>query len=323
MPTPTDARFHITRAQGDLLLPAATRLARASSGLDHAGQELLNAAKLHAISFRYFWTSTPEVRSAVARQACLVVPGAGRTGMLFTTKPENDAEVEELSAVIDHACRQLPPKVVRLAQSLVEPGEATLIKAHERGGVRPIATLLYLKRELGRGAANRGLPAFPEGIELTSYRPGRDEKSIVGVLPRTYEGTLDCPELSHTREPSDVLASHRAAGAWTPSLWWLIKHEGKTQGVALFNPIPEQDALELVYFGITPALRGRGLGRVILEHAIVQCASRPERWLTCACDERNTPALRMYGALGMRETERRVALVRLIDSPDVRAPGRG
>lgn len=309
MTTPTDARYRITRATGDLLVPAASRLAQASSGLDNAGEQLLAAARLHAISFRHFWVSTDA--DGHARQACLVVPGSGRTGMCFTTRPETPDEVEELARVIDRACASLSDKVVRLAQALVDPGEHAQIEAHTRARMPVLATLLYLKRPMHRKRDVSG-ESLPTGVELVGYRPGVDETELAGLLPSTYEGTLDCPELSTVRRPVDVIASHRAAGAWTPDLWWIIHVDGEPNGVALFNPIPEQDAIELVYFGLTPGVRGRGLGARLLRCAFDRFAGRDERFITCACDERNTPAMRMYTALGMLESERRIALVRVI-----------
>ncbi|MEM1424382.1 MAG: GNAT family N-acetyltransferase, partial [Planctomycetota bacterium] len=300
------------RVAGDLLLPAATRLAEASSGLANAGEELLQAARLHAISFRYFWASVEPGDQNVARQACLIVPGSGRTGMCFTTRPRTSEQEAELASVIDHACRELPGKVVRLAQALLEPHEEALVRSFERAGMPRLATLLYLRRAMPREGAFGELEALPDGVELVRYRPGRDEGVLQGVLPRTYEGTLDCPELSNTRRPEDVVASHRSAGAWTPDLWWLLRVAGSVEGVALFNPMPDQDAVELVYLGLTPDVRGQSLGRRALTHALSRLSDRAERWLTCACDERNAPALALYRGLGMIEHERRIALVRVI-----------
>lgn len=314
MTAPPSTPFHVRRAAGDLLLPAAERLARASSGLDGAGEQLLAAARLHAISFRYFWASTSDPVSDEARQACLMVPGAGRTGMCFTTRPETDTEADELGAVIEHACRAIPSKTVRLAQALLEPDEAGLIRAHEAGGMPPISTLLYLRRPLPQpGELVR--EELPDDVEVTRYRPGKDDPALLDALPRTYEGTLDCPELSGVRRPADVVASHRAAGAWSPDLWSLIWHRGRVEGVVLMNPMPDQDGVELVYYGLTPVLRGRGLGRVLLHNAAASLAGRHERTFMCACDVRNAPALHVYEKLGMREAERRVALVRVIGAP--------
>ena len=324
---PVPPSYPIARVSGDLLLPAATRLAQASSGLANAGQELLNAAKLHAISFRYFWASTEPDDPLAARQACLIVPGAGRTGMCFTTRPETPEEEAELASVIDHACRSLPGNVVRIAQTLLETGEASLGRAYTLAGMPKLATLLYLRRAMPRADEFADLQDLPEGVELSGYRPGRDEAALHDVLPRTYEGTLDCPELSNTRLPSDVVTSHRSAGAWTPGLWWFVRVGETVEGVALFNPIPDQDSVELVYFGITPNIRGQSLGYKLLRHATARLVGRSERWVTCACDERNAPALGMYTRFGMREHERRIAHVRVIGGADVgsgvRASGRG
>ncbi len=315
--TPSPASpITIQTARGPLLLPAAHRLAEASTGTRGEGERLLEAARLNAISFQHFWASIDPDRPSEARQVCLVVPGSGRTGMFFTSRPRTSEEEHELGRVIRHACDELPRRLVRLAQAIVEPGEEEYVRAYQAGGMPPLATLAYLSRptptlrEFPEEATRADLPP---GVTLRGYAGPRDDEILLDLLPRTYEGTMDCPELSNTRPPEDVLASHRATGAWAPELWWIIEREGVPGGAALFNAMPETGTIELVYFGIVPELRGSGAGRRILARCFSSLAGRGQERVTCACDVRNTPALRMYEGIGMEREDERLALVRILE----------
>jgi ribosomal protein S18 acetylase RimI-like enzyme len=66
-----------------------------------------------------------------------------------------------------------------------------------------------------------------------------------------------------------------------------------------------------VYLGLSPELRGRGLGRVMLCKGIDELQHRHPTWgMTLAVDHRNTPALRLYASLGFKPFGERVAMVR-------------
>ena len=72
----------------------------------------------------------------------------------------------------------------------------------------------------------------------------------------------------------------------------------------------------MAYLGLTPAARGRGLGRATVIHALE--VARPLRArLELAVDSRNTPAKRLYTQTGFRPTEvRGVHLVAFRDEPN-------
>ena len=77
--------------------------------------------------------------------------------------------------------------------------------------------------------------------------------------------------------------------------------------------VPEPDTWEVIYLGLTPAARGRGLGRKVIEHAVelaAPCVSR----LELAVDVRNTPALRLYENTGFTPIDRRVVHLAVFNS---------
>lgn len=78
------------------------------------------------------------------------------------------------------------------------------------------------------------------------------------------------PELEGTRSLDDVLAGHRAAGRYKPEHWRLGRIPGspKAAAVLLLAEAPGRDAWEVVYLGLTPEARGRGLGHSVLQHAL-------------------------------------------------------
>ncbi len=72
----------------------------------------------------------------------------------------------------------------------------------------------------------------------------------------------------------------------------------------LLSEIPDRDAWEVAYLGLTPPARGRGLGRAVLAHALDLAAAHVPR-LELAVDVRNHPANRLYQAARFLPFDRR------------------
>ncbi len=300
---------------------AAQRLVEASAPDDPgAGRRFLAAARLHGLDIRRLWASV-DVRSARGRprEVCLLVPGSGRTAMLFTSTPGDPAAIRELGDVIDHACGAAGDAA--LAQALLAPEETAVAEALRHAGFEELADLAYLRR--ARPTAGEFVPgALPAEIDLLSVATldapaERIDGWLMAAMRRSYTATLDCPRLCELRRTEDVLESHRATGEHDPSLWWLVRHAGEPAGVMLFSPSVAQSTLELVYLGVDPALRGRGLARRILEHGLATLAGRQEASVTCAVDLRNMPARRLYERLGFADVSRRRAFVRALGAMSV------
>lgn len=270
--------------------------------------------------------ASPETVSEV----CLPVLGAGRTVMLFvsgsrasTGNSQNADRAAAIRQAVRLAARHRP---VHLVQALIEPKEDWAARAFLDAGLRRLAELLYLSRPLRFGEAVKGLITddavarpganpWPGGISVRPLRPGpTDDQPLADALQASYQDTLDCPELAGMRDTDDIIAAHRAVGQYDPALWWLVERDDRPAGCVLLNRCPAHQAadpcVELVYIGLSPTVRGLGLGEALLRTAIAAAANL-ERELRCAVDVRNTPARRVYERLGFRETGRRVAFVAL------------
>lgn len=286
---------------------AIERLVSTGGGNDRAAAErFLNYARANAVRLDGLWSWQESDGSL--QFTVLAVPSPGRTAMFFASHPRTTAAVEPVSRLVTHAARQLAGWDVHLAQSLLEPGESLDRQAFTEAGFTVLAVLSYLERSLSRANA-APTPDWPAEARVETYRePLRDV--LMEVLEASYEQTLDCPGLYGLRETEDILAGHQATGEFDPSLWTLLYVGDRPAGVMLFNPFPAHRTIELVYLGLAPFARGRGLGRQLLRHGLALLRKRRERTLTLAVDERNTPALALYESEGLRPVVQRVALIR-------------
>ena len=100
-----------------------------------------------------------------------------------------------------------------------------------------------------------------------------------------------------------------AAGVFDAGLWHLVRVAGEIAGVMLLNRIPAQDCVELVYFGLAPAARGRGLARLLLQHGLWSCAEADCGTMTLAVDRDNAPAVRLYQDCGFYRIARKDAWI--------------
>ena len=153
---------------------------------------------------------------------------------------------------------------------------------------------------------------WPDRVDVRNVSAfDADRAALIEALDRSYQDTLDCPELCGLRETADVLESHRATGIFDHNLWWLATLGGRPHGCILLARAPEQRAVELVYLGISTDLRSRGLGSRLLEMALSRVVGLVDaESIACAVDLRNEPALKLYRRFGFKEFGRRVALVR-------------
>src|SRR5690606_10894238 len=98
-------------------------------------------------------------------------------------------------------------------------------------------------------------------------------------------------------------------------LWTLLFERGRACGALLLNPVQHHRSIELVYLGLARAARGRGFGKLLLQHGLGMLAGRAERIVSLAVDEQNAPALALYRSAGFSLSLRRIALVRPLRMP--------
>lgn len=318
-PGPVPARLHVA---------AASRLVSQAGDPEAAGRRLIQIAPEHGIDLSLlFGIIDRHAGRERVRQACLAVPGAGRTAMMFISEPMKggdpggpEAGACERAACVDAVCRHLSAHFaerVRVAQALPDPRETHVLEALSRAGFKRVGDLRYLRRPLRSRAGIDSSRTLPPGIMVRTVRElGSAADSLLPrALDRSYVDTLDCPELCGVRETADILASHRSTGVFCPDLWWVVFEGEEPEGCMLLSPSPEQRSVELVYLGLSPRLRGRGLGATLLGMGLSAAAERAAGFgriddVTCAVDQRNAPAIRTYDRAGFRAFASRVALVR-------------
>lgn len=287
-----------------------------------AATRLVAGASAHGIDLSLTWgtldRATPEPR---VRQVCLAVLGSGRTAMLFISEPAPGGDPggpatarAERAACLEEACLYLQSQrrgEIGIAQALPEPQDGWAIDAFAAAGFVHVGHLTYMKRT---GSPPHDTPAvvWPDGVKIVRVdelgdQPAQD-RVLLKALDRTYIETLDCPELCGLRETADILQSHRATGKWDPALWWVAMLDGEPEGCLLLNRGQDRGAAELVYLGLSPALRGRGVGSRLLNYGLARLGRVGE--VNCAVDDRNEPALRLYRRAGFTGFARRVAMVR-------------
>jgi ribosomal protein S18 acetylase RimI-like enzyme len=232
--------------------------------------------------------------------------------LFIPARPKHAAQAEATRALIENACRQAASEGVHLAQCLPDPDDSHAITLVQSCGFARLAELLYLSAAVTRQTAP---PTLPPGWAWRTYSPAEHGVFAEAVLA-TYHQSLDCPALNGLRSIDDILEGHQATGEFDPAHWLLLSDErAQAAAVLLLSHIARTSAMELVYLGIAPHQRGRGLGDLLMRQAACVVASTRNTRLSLAVDAGNTPALRLYFRHGMQAAGRKLALMRDLRRP--------
>jgi ribosomal protein S18 acetylase RimI-like enzyme len=226
--------------------------------------------------------------------------------MLFVSPPSAAAMAAE-AELVRRLCAAQQPDQVHILQAILDPWQAREAELIEAAGFTALATLVYMQKSTGAHAARTALD-LDEGIRVARWSPASRPLFEAAILA-SYRDTLDCPGLVGLRTIDDILAGHMASGVFTPDLWFALALGDEPVGVLLLSMLPQRHAAELVYLGLSPAWRGRGLGRRLVEHALSLAHARRAETVLLAVDDRNTPAMRLYESLGFVTSARKRALI--------------
>jgi ribosomal protein S18 acetylase RimI-like enzyme len=231
--------------------------------------------------------------------ACSPIPGA--SGVIWPPRATGPDAVVIEDLLVRQATAWLERRGCKLIQSLLQPSEVHLDPPLERNGLAHITSLWYLRHFLD-------LPAtiLREEARLTfrAYGDG-DQDRFHETLLRSYEGTLDCPEVNGVRALEEILEGHRAQGVYDPSRWWLALEGGEPVGVVILTELTDMTVWEVAYLGIVPEARRRGLGRALMARALVESRAAEAMQLMVSVDARNHPAWKLYRRLGFESYDRR------------------
>jgi len=232
---------------------------------------------------------------------CLVAPAPGNCALIFP--PRLTAWDEDLAARLLRAAAALARRTgARFIQVRTDPNPSSpLARALGRAGFDRLATFVYMRRPVWPLDHHLLLPA---GLRWRDYSPFRRRK-FARTIARTYESSLDCPKMAGLRTLRQTLTAHRHTGQFSPRAWWIVLDGRQTLGVSLLNNF--QGRGELVYLGVVPEARRRGIGRTLLCRAILDTAEMGLPQMGLAVDADNLPAVHLYQSMGFKETRRRLA----------------
>jgi ribosomal protein S18 acetylase RimI-like enzyme len=234
----------------------------------------------------------------------MAVHNPGRVGMLLHTPADAEGvDSSALAAAARAAAEQDLKQGSTFVQAMVEDDRDADRAVVQAAGFSLLARLIHMKQSPPRQVS--GEPADLRWRSAEQF--GAEE--LARVITNTYEGSLDCPRLSGARRIEDVIAGHRAGGIYRPQSWWIVDLSGAAGGCVLMNDCTTGRAAEIVYLGVVPHFRGRGLGRRLLRHASADAHARGLESLELAVDEENVHAMRVYESEGFRVTRRRWAYV--------------
>ena len=190
-------------------------------------------------------------------------------------------------------------------------------------GFEPIGTLDYLAGDV---PASEPPQEASGGIQFTAldWDQANGFKQFADVVQRTYDDTLDCPELAAYRTAPQTLNGYRSSPAFDPELWFLAtdSNDQPIGCLVLANhqpaagEYPDGEAapvIEIVYMGLVPEARGNGDGVRLVQHAMLSAREMGAERIILAVDQRNKPARAIYTAAGLQPMLSETVWVKLLN----------
>ena len=243
--------------------------------------------------------------------AAMPILSAGRTALLFTSKPPEQSHGDVIPRLIEEVCTATALQDVQLIQSLVDPANEPMQEDYLSCGFRTMAELVYLHALIREP---RPFPTLPDNLYWVKYNE-QSHSLFEQAIINSYENSLDCPALNGVRSMKDIIDGHKACGEFNPDHWMLLceKTESTPQvlGILLLTSSgTPSDVMELVYLGLAPAARGRKLGDLCMQQALATATASHHKLLSLAVDAKNIPALRLYYRAGMKNIASKLAMMR-------------
>ncbi len=210
-------------------------------------------------------------------------------------------------ALMARLCKEIDSAGAKMSQCLLTPDDVTETELLQGHGFAHSADMFFLARALTQSDCEKS--SADGELEHETFCEANADRYVLAI-EQTYQGSLDCQFLNGQRSGFDALASHKLSGQFDPSGWRLYRQNSEDLGVLLMNEHPDQDAIELVYFGIAPKFRGQGLGRRILAEGVRTAATSGRSVMFLAVDCGNSYANALYSELGFAELARRRVMIR-------------
>jgi ribosomal protein S18 acetylase RimI-like enzyme len=239
----------------------------------------------------------------------------GRTAIVWPPQLIEDEPEETATALLQEVELRLDGGDLDLAQAIQSSHRGAASDRLRRHGFQFAAKVLYLVCDVGGGGDVVPLANItaageePQPLEFEPFK-GSDATRLAGVIERTYIETMDIPVLSGVRRMKDVLDSYRNTGTYDPRNWFFVRSHGCDVGCLLLADHPDQDQFELVYMGVVPEARGKGLGKRLTAYAKRHTLHAGRRSLILAVDADNSPALLSYTSAGFQLCQEQYVFLR-------------
>lgn len=279
---------------------------------DAAVDHFLRFAHEQGLDLSALWVAAQDGPSGKIFASVLLVPNHGNTAMLFVGQGNGWNDTSVVVRLIQACCAEAPNPSVRVVQSLIDPGQVIEGQVLEHAGLKRLAKLVYMQREIEPGEHRLPLPTTLGGCDhptILTYSQANHHR-FAQAIEASYIDTLDCPGLVGLREIDQIITGHMATGRFDPGNWLAyFDAQGKPIAVLLLAEVNQGGAYELVYLGVAKDYRSRGVGAQLLNYAISESARHGGGKLYLAVDDRNDPAVRLYNANGFRSTTRKIAYI--------------
>jgi ribosomal protein S18 acetylase RimI-like enzyme len=169
---------------------------------------------------------------------------------------------------------------------------------------------LYVDVRLG----NRICTSLPDNL-CWQAATSRSRDEMAQLLHCTFIDTLDCPVLNYLRSVEDVLNGFLDGRELSERDDWYLLHNEQLAadvGCLLLSRHPNE-VMEIVYLGLSPAVRGRRLGLPLISRAIHTANESGCKLLVAGVDCMNWPALRAYYNCGFQVHESKSVFFRASD----------
>ncbi len=237
-----------------------------------------------------------EKRNMVA--VVLLSISRGKVGFLYYC-PTSSRSVDEaaLRDLVSAASTGALNDGVPVVQAFAAPDSPEDIAMLTEAGMRKAAELIHMNCSLSNVKLTPSLKESEfEFVTINEI----NISTLTNLIPSTYIDSLDCPKMLGIRKTKDVIESHKNTGIYSPSTWYIAMADGRPAGCVLLNSSSRPGFMELVYMGVAPEFRGRGLGRRMIMHSINTAFSCHYASIHLAVDAGNIYAKRVYEEAGFR-----------------------
>lgn len=233
-------------------------------------------------------------------------------------KEDTAAVTELLLTGVRNRSHQLAAKTVILLHDQDQSFDKELFA---KEGFQYLSDLVYLTAMVGLfptqptvnsvAATLRFVPCFERALSQRSEAmepsllPPDVFQEMTNLVEATYQETLDFPQLLGDGPTDQILAGYQATGQFRPELWLRVLHQEQTAGVLLLTDNPEDNFVELVYMGLFPEYRRRGLSLPIVHHTLWTARQLGRLFVLVSVDHQNTPAMRSYQRCGFQRCDRK------------------